>query len=34
MPRDAAEALVTKAHHVCPYSNATHGNVNVILPVV
>ncbi len=25
----AAEALVEKAHHVCPYSNAIRGNVNV-----
>ena len=25
----AAEALVEKAHHVCPYSNAIRGNVSV-----
>ena len=29
-----AEALVAKAHHVCPYSNATRGNVDVRLTVV
>lgn len=32
--RKAAEALVEKAHHVCPYSNATRGNVDVKLSVV
>jgi Ohr subfamily peroxiredoxin len=29
MERAAAEALVAKAHQVCPYSNATRGNVDV-----
>jgi len=29
-----AEALVEKAHQVCPYSNATRNNVNVRLTVV
>ena len=29
-----AEALVAKAHTVCPYSNATRGNVDVALTVV
>ena len=29
-----AEALVAKAHEVCPYSNATRGNVEVTLTVV
>ncbi|EKT4466215.1 organic hydroperoxide resistance protein [Pseudomonas putida] len=28
-----AEALVEKAHHVCPYSNATRNNVDVRLHV-
>lgn len=28
-----AEALVAKAHQVCPYSNATRGNVDVRLHV-
>lgn len=30
----AAEALVEKAHQVCPYSNATRGNIDVKLSVV
>jgi osmotically inducible protein OsmC len=34
MERDAAEALVAAAHHVCPYSNATRGNISVTLTVV
>lgn len=29
-----AETLVEKAHQVCPYSNATRGNVDVKLSVV
>jgi lipoyl-dependent peroxiredoxin len=29
-----AEALVARAHEVCPYSNATRGNVEVRLAVV
>ena len=32
--RSVAEALVAKAHEVCPYSNATRGNVPVTLTVV
>jgi lipoyl-dependent peroxiredoxin len=32
--RGAAEALVARAHEVCPYSNATRGNVDVKLSVV
>jgi len=32
--RGAAEALVAKAHEVCPYSNATRNNVDVKLKVV
>ncbi|MGH3762615.1 organic hydroperoxide resistance protein [Actinophytocola sp.] len=31
--RDAAEKLVAAAHQVCPYSNATRGNVDVELRV-
>jgi osmotically inducible protein OsmC len=31
MDRDAAQALIDKAHIVCPYSNATRGNVDVTL---
>ena len=32
--RATAEALVAKAHQVCPYSNATRGNIEVALSVV
>jgi Ohr subfamily peroxiredoxin len=32
--RAVAEALVEKAHKVCPYSNATRGNIEVTLTVV
>jgi len=31
--RSVAEDLVNKAHQVCPYSNATRGNVQVTLLV-
>ena len=34
MPRGEAEALVEKAHVVCPYSNATRGNIDVRLVVL
>lgn len=34
MSRADAEALVQKAHLVCPYSNATRGNIDVRLVVV
>ncbi|MBY0445356.1 MAG: organic hydroperoxide resistance protein, partial [Burkholderiales bacterium] len=34
MDRSAAEALVHKAHEVCPYSNATRGNIEVTLAVL
>jgi hypothetical protein len=34
MEKSAAEALVKQAHEVCPYSNATRGNVDVALTVV
>lgn len=34
LPREAAEALVAATHQVCPYSNATRGNVDVQLTVV
>jgi osmotically inducible protein OsmC len=27
--QDAAHALIAKAHQVCPYSNATRGNIQV-----
>ena len=32
--RAVAEELVAKAHEVCPYSNATRGNIKVDLTVV
>ncbi len=31
---DAARSLIDKAHAVCPYSNATRGNVEVTLTLV
>jgi osmotically inducible protein OsmC len=34
MDRAKAQALVEKAHHVCPYSNATRGNIEVKLTLV
>jgi len=33
LERSEAEALVAKAHQVCPYSNATRGNIDVTLNV-
>jgi Ohr subfamily peroxiredoxin len=33
MDRAAAQALVDAAHQVCPYSNATRGNIEVRLSV-
>ena len=32
--REQAEALVHAAHAVCPYSNATRGNIEVTLEIV
>ncbi|MFC3815985.1 organic hydroperoxide resistance protein [Lysobacter sp. GCM10012299] len=34
LSREQAEALVAKAHQVCPYSNATRGNIDVTLTIV
>ncbi|ODU96332.1 MAG: organic hydroperoxide resistance protein [Rubrivivax sp. SCN 70-15] len=34
MERAEAEALVAAAHEVCPYSNATRGNIDVALSVI
>ena len=34
LARADAEALVAKAHQVCPYSNATRNNIDVRLTVV
>ena len=33
MAREVAEALVASAHVVCPYSNATRGNIDVRLSI-
>jgi len=32
--REVAEGLVAKAHQVCPYSNATRGNIEVEVDLV
>ena len=34
MDKAAAQELVDKAHQVCPYSNATRGNIEVELSVI
>ncbi|HWK48750.1 MAG TPA: organic hydroperoxide resistance protein [Steroidobacter sp.] len=34
VPKDQVQQLVEKAHIVCPYSNATRGNIDVKLVVV
>ena len=34
LPADEAQKLVDAAHQVCPYSNATRGNVDVKLSLV
>ncbi|UUE37598.1 organic hydroperoxide resistance protein [Pectobacterium aroidearum] len=34
LDRAVAEELVQKAHIVCPYSNATRGNIDVTLTIV
>ncbi len=34
LDQQTAEALVARAHEVCPYSNATRGNIPVTLTVV
>lgn len=33
LPREQVEQLVEQAHQVCPYSNATRGNIEVTLVV-
>jgi osmotically inducible protein OsmC len=33
LPHEQAQELVEKAHQVCPYSNATRGNIEVTLQV-
>lgn len=34
LDRSVAEGIVAKAHEVCPYSNATRGNIEVDLKLV
>jgi osmotically inducible protein OsmC len=34
MDKTEAQTMVEKAHLVCPYSNATRGNINVTLSVI
>jgi len=34
LDREQAQVLVDKAHIVCPYSNATRGNIDVTLTIV
>jgi len=34
MDKAAAQTLVDKAHQVCPYSNATRGNIEIELSVI
>jgi len=34
VPREQAQALIAKADVVCPYSNATHGNIDVKLTLL
>jgi osmotically inducible protein OsmC len=32
--REVGEALIEAAHHTCPYSKATHGNIDVVTTLV
>jgi len=34
LPREQAQELIEKAHVVCPYSNATRGNIDVTLTLI
>jgi len=34
VPADRREEVADAAHHVCPYSNATRGNIEVTLTIV
>ena len=34
LERDVAQALVEAAHQTCPYSNATRGNIDVVINLV
>ena len=33
MPKETGRKLVEQAHQVCPYSNATRGNIEVELVI-
>jgi osmotically inducible protein OsmC len=32
--REVAQTLVDEAHHICPYSKATRGNIDIIINLV
>jgi len=34
LPHDEAQVLADRAHQICPYSNATRGNIEVTVTVV
>lgn len=34
MDKEKAQVMVDKAHQVCPYSNATRGNIDVTLSII
>jgi lipoyl-dependent peroxiredoxin len=34
LEREVAQALVDAAHQLCPYSNATRGNIDVAINLV
>ncbi|WP_206484254.1 organic hydroperoxide resistance protein [Thalassotalea sp. G2M2-11] len=34
MDKEKAQRMVDKAHQVCPYSNATRGNIDVTLTII
>jgi len=34
LPQDVAEQLAQTAHEICPYSKATHGNIDVAVNVI
>ena len=34
MDKTEAKTMVDKAHKVCPYSNATRGNIDVVLSII
>lgn len=34
MDKNEAQVMVDKAHQVCPYSNATRGNIDIVLSII